>query len=110
MGGLVIENPNRARTVPCLGEEIGIQSEMEFFSAVCAAACLCSCYKLSSHTPLVVSQTLDIPATITPTGLDINRPKTISEVLDIHGSQGTPTVRHSGQRHCRLVVEASPNT
>lgn len=36
-------------------------------------------------------KTLDIPATITPSGLDINRPKTISEVLDIHGGQGTPT-------------------
>ena len=40
-----------------------------------------------------VPQTLDIPDTITPSGLDINRPKTISEVLDIHGGQGTPTVR-----------------
>jgi len=40
---------------------------------------------------LAPGKTLEIPAAITPSGLDINRPKTISEVLEIHGSQGTPT-------------------
>ncbi|XP_043208294.1 DNA methyltransferase 1-associated protein 1-like isoform X2 [Amphibalanus amphitrite] len=40
---------------------------------------------------LAPGKTLDIPSSIAPSGLDINRPKTISQVLDIHSSQGTPT-------------------